>query len=425
MLTKSLQSLKILRSFFGLLSAAMHIILIVIYSAMGIGIGASAFWFNNNSIVISICLGGMFTIACGLLHLGLSPRKAKLSRAQIDKIENQFNELISSQEMQAQEFARFKEEMVDEARLREEKLTKELQEIAIAITQFASRMQKASLNPQAIQPKRSERNLLTSVKDAIDGNRVELHLQPIVSLPQRRVSFYECYTRLRDVAGNLILPGEFLRIAEQTGMVSEIDNMLLLKCVQLARKMIKRDRRISLFCNLSPTSLADEHFFGQFIEFLRENRDLSSAIIFELTREAFDRLSMTAERNMGRLFDQGFRFSIDRCDTIDVDLRKLERMGVRYVKITGDNLVRQLLREGVRPITGLAREFEAQDVASLFARYGVDLIADRVENERTVVEILELDLGFAQGNLFGEPKPEGDFVADASESNIPLRRQVG
>ena len=169
--------------------------------------------------------------------------------------------------------------------------------------------------------------------------------------------------------------------------------------------MIKRDKRIAMFCNLSPTSLGDENFFVQFVDFLKQNRDLAGSMIFELPREAFDRLSMTAERNMGRLFDLGFRFSIDRCDAIDLDLRKLERMGVRYVKVAGDTLVRQLLREGVRPVTGLAREFEAQDVASLFARYGVDLIADRVENERTVVELLELDLGYAQGNLFGPPRP--------------------
>ena len=170
--------------------------------------------------------------------------------------------------------------------------------------------------------------------------------------------------------------------------------------------------------------MEDETFFGQFIDFLRENRDLSGSIIFELTRDAFDRLSMTAERNMGRLFDLGFRFSIDRCDSVDLDLRKLERMGVRYVKIAGERLVEQLVRQNVRPITGLAREFEAGDVASLFARYGVDLIADRVESERTIVEILELDLGFAQGMLFGMPKPEMEYIQGGEQIQTPLRRHV-
>lgn len=394
---------------------------------IGVGLGATAYYMYDYSIVISGCLGGMFVLGCGLLHVGLSPKKAKLSKQEAQKIENKFNEISSIQVKQAEDLEKFKSEIYDEVRAREEKITSELRDIAIGISEFASRMQKAQAqkfaNPTAA-PRRSERNLLQTVKDSIEANRVELHLQPIVSLPQRRIAFYECYTRLRDNSGNLILPGEFLRVAEHSGLVAEIDNMLLLKSVHLARKMVKRDKRISLFCNLSPTSLADETFFGQFIDFLRENRDLSGSIIFELTRDAFDRLSMTAERNMGRLFDLGFRFSIDRCDSVDLDLRKLERMGVRYVKIAGERLVEQLVRQNVRPITGLAREFEAGDVASLFARYGVDLIADRVENERTIVEILELDLGFAQGMLFGMPKPEMEYIQGGEQIQTPLRRHV-
>ncbi len=406
---------------------AVNLVLIIAYMGIGVGLGATAYYMYDYSIVISGCLGGMFMLGCGLLHVGLSPRKAKLSKQEAQKIENKFNEISSIQAKQAEDLEKFKAEIYDEVRAREEKITSELRDIAIGISEFASRMQKAQAqkiaNPTAA-PRRSERNLLQTVKDSIEGNRVELHLQPIVSLPQRRIAFYECYTRLRDNSGNLILPGEFLRVAEHSGLVAEIDNMLLLKSVHLARKMVKRDKRISLFCNLSPTSLADETFFGQFIDFLRENRDLSGSIIFELTRDAFDRLSMTAERNMGRLFDLGFRFSIDRCDSVDLDLRKLERMGVRYVKIAGERLVEQLVRQNVRPITGLAREFDAGDVASLFARYGVDLIADRVESERTIVEILELDLGFAQGMLFGMPKPEMEYIQGGEQIQTPLRRHV-
>lgn len=406
---------------------AKNLLLIIAYSALGVAIGAYAWNSGSYSIVISSCLGGMFILASGLLHVALSPKRAKLSKAEQEKIGRKFEELKTIQAKQADDLEKFKNEIYDEVRAREEKITNELREIAIGISEFASRMQKAQAqkiaNPNNA-PRRSERNLLQTVKDSIEANRVELHLQPIVSLPQRRIAFYECYTRLRDNSGNLVLPGEFLRVAEHSGLVAEIDNMLLLKSVHLARKMVKRDKRISLFCNLSPTSLADESFFGQFIDFLRENRDLSGSIIFELTRDAFDRLSMTAERNMGRLFDLGFRFSIDRCDSIDLDLRKLERMGVRYVKIAGERLVEQLVRENVRPITGLAREFEAGDVASLFARYGVDLIADRVESERTIVEILELDLGFAQGMLFGMPKPEMEYIQGGEQVQTPLRRHV-
>ena len=398
----------------------LRTLLIISYLATAMAIGAASYWKLDFTMAISGLFGWNFALTCGLLHSVLSKKPARLSKIEASRIEAEFNKLHELQATSNIEIQNLKETLLEEARERDEKVTSELKMLAVTIGNYVSNSKSAAKTgnvPQQISsPQRNERNLLNIVKEAIEANRLEIHLQPVVTLPQRRVSFYECFTRLRDQRGGLIMPGEFLRVAEPSGLVGEIDNMLLLKCVQLARRMIKRERKFSMFCNLSTTSLGDEKFFIQFVDFLRENRDLSGSIIFELPRDAFDRLGITAERNMGRLFDLGFRFSIDRCDAIDLDLRKLERMGVRYVKIAGDTLVRQLTQENVRPITGLNREFEATDVASLFARYGVDVIADRVENEKTVVELLDLDLGFAQGNLFGAPKPLHEFSSDEEET---------
>lgn len=407
-----------------MLKPLLHSFIIIAYICGAVGVAAGAYWQADFSVAISGLLGAMFLNACGLLHIAFSPREGKLSAREKARIEAGLNNLHEANSAILVEMQNFKASVAEESRAREEKVISELQQLAITMAHYVKNSQSQiksarAMGPQIAAPQRSEKSLLGIVKEAVEANRLELHLQPVVTLPQRRISFYECFTRLRDANGGIIMPGEFLRVAEPSGLVGEIDNMLLLKCVQLARRMIKRDRKISMFCNLSPTSLGDEKFFMQFVDFLRDNRDLAGSIIFELPREAFDRLGITAERNMGRLFDLGFRFSIDRCDAIDLDLRKLERMGVRYVKIAGETLVRQLMHEGARPITGLNREFEAADVASLFARYGVDLIADRVENERTIVELLELDLGFAQGNLFGAPKPLSEISnRDAEIENM-------
>jgi cyclic-di-GMP phosphodiesterase, flagellum assembly factor TipF len=409
------------------LTATLHAVLIITYIAVGLGIGGSAYYLYEYSIGVAVCLGGLFSLACGLLHVAFTPKTARLSKNEALLIRNEFQSIKQTQIATIEDIDALRDSVVQEARARDAALTAELRDLAQMISQFAQKSNANALAARAdtarLAPKRSDQTLLAAVKSAIEDNRVELHIQPIVALPQRKVSFYEGFTRLRDVTGAIILPGEFLRVAEPSGLVNEIDNLLLLRCVQIARKLLKQDRRMGLFCNVSPSSLADEGFFPQFIAFLRENKDLAGSIIFELSREAFDRLPMAAERNMGRLFDLGFRFSIDRCETIDLDLRKLERVGVRYVKIAGDTLVRQLSREGALPVTGLSREFEPGDVASLFARYGVDLIADRVESERTVVEVLELDIAFAQGNVFGKPRPSNEVMAEDSET--PRLRMAG
>jgi cyclic-di-GMP phosphodiesterase TipF (flagellum assembly factor) len=90
--------------------------------------------------------------------------------------------------------------------------------------------------------------------------------------------------------------------------------------------------------------------------------------------------------------------------TTEIDLPDLERSGVRYAKIPARTLVDQIVRGGVRPKSAITREIAAADIAAVFQRYGVDLIAERIENEDTVLEVLDLDVPYGQGHLFGTPR---------------------
>lgn len=258
-------------------------------------------------------------------------------------------------------------------------------------------------NITAINPT-AARGPMDLVREALMENRVELHLQPIVQLPQRKTAFYEGFTRLKDANGRLILPTEFIPAAEQAGLMGTIDNVLLFRCVQIVRKLMKQDRRIGIFCNLSPAALADEHFFPQFLDFMRENRDLAGSVIFEIPQDAYENRTSIEARAMAKLVDLGFRFSIDRVTNTEIDLPDLERSGVRYVKVAAGTLVDQIVHRGLRPRSAITREISSSDIGAVFQRYGVDLIAERIEAEDTVLEVLDLEVPFAQGHLFGAPR---------------------
>jgi cyclic-di-GMP phosphodiesterase TipF (flagellum assembly factor) len=275
-----------------------------------------------------------------------------------------------------------------------------------------SKIEEARRIAQPAAERRLTRGPIDIVREALSDNRVELHLQPIVSLPQRKTAFYEGFTRLKDEGGRLVLPQEFIPAAEQAGLMTLIDNSLLFRCVQIVRKLMKQDRRVGIFCNLTPTALSDEHFFGQFLEFMRDNRDLAGAVIFEIPHAAFESRAGTEARAMAKLADLGFRFSIDKLSRLDLDLPDLERSGVRYLKVAGWTLIDQLAREGVRPRSAITREIDAADVSAVCARYGVDLIAERIENEDVVVELLDLNIPFAQGHLFGAPRAIKDSLME-------------
>ncbi|OXE37686.1 MAG: diguanylate phosphodiesterase [Phenylobacterium zucineum] len=252
--------------------------------------------------------------------------------------------------------------------------------------------------------------LLETVRQALADNRVDLYLQPIVNLPQRRTVFYESFSRLRDETGRVMMPAEYLTVAEPEGLVTAIDNLLLFRCVQIVRRLAKTDKKIGIFCNVSMGSLGDETFFPQFLELLSENRDLAGALIFEFGQAAFDTRGSVEARNMGKLADLGFRFSLDKIIDLDLDFQDLARSDVKFIKVGAQFLLDQLIETDEGLILKALPDLAAQDFSALTQRYGVEIIVEKVEAERQIVDILELEIGYGQGNLFGEPRPIRDAV---------------
>lgn len=136
---------------------------------------------------------------------------------------------------------------------------------------------------------------------------------------------------------------------------------------------------------------------------------------------------------MAKLADLGFRFSIDKVQTLDVDFADLQRSDVKFMKVAADLMIEQLLDlDGAAPLRSMP-DIQAADFAALTRRYGIELIAEKVENERQVVDILELDVAAGQGHLFGEPRaikeqvlaetdPPPDFLRSTLRSAEQRRR---
>jgi cyclic-di-GMP phosphodiesterase TipF (flagellum assembly factor) len=280
----------------------------------------------------------------------------------------------------------------------------------------------ARFDERAAGEVRASGALLETIRDALTENRVDLYLQPVVGLPQRKTVFYESFSRLRDETGRVMMPAEYLAVAEPAGLMTAVDNLLLFRCVQIVRRLAKQDRRVGIFCNISMASLADESFFPQFLDLLTDNRDLAGALIFEIGQAAFEARGSVEARNMGKLADLGFRFSLDKVVDLDLDLQDLSRSDVKFVKVAAQALLEQLVEVDGRLILRSLPDLAAEDFAQLTRRYGVEVIAEKVESERQVIDILDLDIAYGQGHLFGEPRAIKDAVlAEADPPSAYLR----
>ncbi len=341
---------------------------------------------------------------------------------QLERIDARLNEVVDT--------------VTTDALRRSEALTSEVHSLEDAVQKMAEKMEAqlssrvAAAGPNALGRGPQSAALLDTVKDALAGNRVDLYLQPVVSLPQRRTVFYESFSRLRDETGRVMMPAEYLSVAEPEGLVAAIDNLLLFRCVQIVRRLAKQDRKVGIFCNISLASLSDEQFFPQFLDFLSANKDMAGALIFELGQAAFERRGAVEARHMARLADLGFRFSLDKVTDLDLDFQDLARSDIKFIKIGAQMLLDQLEESEGRLVIRSLPDLHANDFARLTRRYGVEVIIEKVESERQIVDILELDMAFGQGHLFGEPRAIRDAIlaeADppADFMRTSLRRASG
>jgi cyclic-di-GMP phosphodiesterase TipF (flagellum assembly factor) len=309
--------------------------------------------------------------------------------------------------------------VASEAVARNEALSTEVHELEDLVAEMGRKLE-GQLSSEMAAARRGDRFgekrstqahiLLDTVREALAENRVDLYLQPVVSLPQRRTVFYESFSRLRDETGRVMMPAEYLAVAEPEGLVAAIDNLLLFRCVQIVRRLAKQDRKIGIFCNVSLASLSDEVFFPQFLEFLQANKDLAGALIFEMGQAAFDQRGPVEARHMARLADLGFRFSLDKVYDLDLDFQDLARADVKFVKVGAQFLLEQIVEADGQVILRSLPDLQAADFAALTRRYGLEIIAEKVESEREIVDVLELDIGYGQGHLFGEPRAIRDAV---------------
>ncbi|CAN5234297.1 EAL domain-containing protein [soil metagenome] len=297
----------------------------------------------------------------------------------------------------------------------------------ISTAAVVSSGQAAGAPPADMPPKPANINnaqLLVAVKNAIEASRIDLFLQPMVTLPQRKVRFYEAVARLRDDKDQVLTAGDFVSTAEAAGLMGQIDHMVMLRCVQVLRRLMVRSKDVGVFCNVAGATLSNPAVFGQCLDFLEANRVLAPSLVLEFKQSAFRHLGPVESEHLAALQRLGYGFSIDNVTDLRLDPRELADRGVKFVKVPASMLLDQKQLSSA--------DIHAADLSDLLGRYGIDLVAERIEGERSVVDLLDYDIRFGQGFLFAPPRPlrpEGaatppsDTATAASAVDAPIRKE--
>lgn len=272
---------------------------------------------------------------------------------------------------------------------------------ALETADRASHMQpageEAEQEPATLEPVIDELPLINELRQSIESNRIELFLQPIMILPQRRVRYYEALTRLRNESGKLLLPKDYLSLAESAGIMSVIDNVMLYRSVQVLRRLAQRSSARGVFCNISAHSLLDPEFFPEFISFMEQNLALTESMYFEFSQTMIEHCGAVEKESLSALASLGFRFSMDQVTNLDLDYQAMQDRGFHFMKIDADLLLRGMSQANA--------QIHAADMRSYLERFGIQLIVSKIEEERDLASVLDFSVKLGQGFLFSEPRP--------------------
>lgn len=241
----------------------------------------------------------------------------------------------------------------------------------------------------------SDDQVLQLVNASVRKDRIDLFLQPIVNLPQRKLRFYETFSRIR-VMPNVYLPAtRYVELAMKQDMMPSIDNLLLLRGLQVIRNAAEGDYNRAFFFNITSLTLNDPKFMGDLVEFISQNRMLAPQLIFEMGQKDLATMSADILPTFEGLSKLGCRFSMDQVKDLAFDADYLESRHIRFIKIDAPLLLAELREEG-----GL---LHMKRLKSELDRNGIDVIVEKIETDRQLLDLLDIEVDYGQGYLFGKP----------------------
>jgi len=238
----------------------------------------------------------------------------------------------------------------------------------------------------------------SDLRRAIDDEQFVVHYQPSVRLLDRRVVGVEALVRWEHPTRGMVRPDEFIPVAEETGVITEIDNFVLREaCRQVAEwgRIEPSMANMSLSVNVSARQFNDPKLPGAVRAALEASGLRAEQLYLEIT-ESVMMEDAASSPTLAELGEMGIRLAVDDFGTGYSSLRYLRQFPVGLLKIDRSF------------VDGLGIEHEDEVIIStvigLARSLGIAVVAEGVETEPQLKHLTAMGCDFAQGYLFGRPR---------------------
>lgn len=240
------------------------------------------------------------------------------------------------------------------------------------------------------------------LQEAFEQDQFELYFQPIVELNDDTLAGFEALIRWNHPTRGLVSPGQFLGLAEETGLIVPLGRTILANACdalaafqECAEARISSSRRLFMTANVSPVQIAEPDFADTVCQAISGCNVAPENIRLEITENALLGDPRHAEMALGEITRAGLRLAIDDFGTGFSSLSYLRRFPIDTLKIDHSFVTTMLdsprSMEIVRALAGLATSL------------GMDIIAEGIETEAQRGEIRGLGCGYGQGFFLSHP----------------------
>ncbi len=278
--------------------------------------------------------------------------------------------------------------------------------------------------PEMLRAARRRMRIENELATAIDTGQLEAHYQPIVDLGSRHLVGVEALMRWRHPARGLVLPGEFIPLAEETGQIVPMTQWMLNRACRDAARMqreIAHGRGLRVAVNVSSRYLNHGRVEADVREALAENGLAADCLILEVTESLLLENSARLERIFAELKAIGVRLALDDFGTGYSSLAYLHRFPIDILKIDRSFVERLVAQtENGADGGGVDAVALAKAILSLADALGLDTVAEGIEVDAQRDTLLALGCKTGQGFSFGKAMPFEEVL----EAAVTRRRNV-
>lgn len=259
------------------------------------------------------------------------------------------------------------------------------------------------IDQEMVEERRRYLHIKEELSEALSEGRVEVFLQPIYSVEKEAFVSAEALARIRRRDGTLISPGQFIPVAEETGLIEILGERVFEKtCQFIQREKIWKLGIEYVEVNLSVRQCESPKLAQSYKNIMERYEVDPSMINLEVTESASIQMRHALLQNMESLIEYGVSFSLDDFGNGESNLNYIVDMPVQIVKFDRDMTKSYFEKDKGKLVMETATR--------MILDMGLEIVSEGVETKEQLAGMKRLGVQYIQGYLFSRPLPEDEFV---------------